>query len=46
MPRFIDLSATIANSREGSPEFFGAEFWYTGHDAGAEQIQACIVLPR
>ncbi|HGY09269.1 MAG TPA: cyclase family protein, partial [Oceanithermus profundus] len=37
MPRFIDLSATIANSPEGTPEFFKTEIAYADHEAGARQ---------
>ncbi|WP_287370329.1 cyclase family protein [Oceanithermus sp.] len=45
MPRFIDLSATIANSPEGTPEFFKTEIAYADHEAGARQIQALFGVP-
>ncbi len=45
MPRFIDLSATIANSPEETPEFFKTEIVYAAHATGAGQIQALFGVP-
>ncbi|NPA06390.1 MAG: cyclase family protein [Chloroflexi bacterium] len=45
MPRFIDLSAPIAPSPPGTPEFMRIEIQYFDHKAGAQQAQALLKIP-
>ncbi len=45
MPRFIDLSAPIAPSPEGTPPFLRVEIEYHDHQAGAAQAQALLKVP-
>ncbi len=45
MTRFIDLSATIAPSPEGTPPFLKVEIEYHDHKAGAAQAQALLKVP-
>ncbi len=45
MPRFIDLSAPIAPSPPGTPEFMRVEIQYFDHQAGAQQAQALLKVP-
>jgi kynurenine formamidase len=41
----IDLSATIAPSPEGVPEYLRTDIAYHSHAAGAEQAQAILKIP-
>lgn len=41
----IDLSATIASSFEGSPEYQRVDISYHDHDRGAAQIQTMFKIP-
>lgn len=43
--RFVDLSATIAPSPEGTPPFIRTDIAYHDHAHGAEQIQAILKVP-
>ncbi len=45
MPRFVDLSAPIAPSPEGTPPFLRVEIEYHDHQAGAAQAQALLKVP-
>ncbi len=45
MPRFIDLSAPIAPSPEGTPPFLRVEIEYHDHQVGAAQAQALLKVP-
>ncbi len=44
--RFVDLSAPIRKSPEGTPEFFKTEIVYHGHAEGAAQIEALFGVPK
>ena len=45
MPRFVDLSAPIAPSPEGTPEFLATRIDYSAHAAGASEIEALLGVP-
>ncbi len=45
MPRFVDLSAPIAPSPEGTPEFLATRIDYFAHAAGAAEIEALFGVP-
>ena len=45
MPKFIDLSATITNSPEGTPPFLATRIEYSDHTEGADQAQALLRVP-
>ncbi len=45
MTRFVDLSAPIAPSPEGTPPFLKVEIEYHDHKAGAAQAQALLKVP-
>ncbi|HQL00710.1 MAG TPA: cyclase family protein [Smithellaceae bacterium] len=44
--RFIDLSATIANTPEGTPEYSKTEIIYSDHAQGAQQARALGIMPH
>jgi kynurenine formamidase len=43
--RLIDLSTPIENSDPETPEFLRTEIEYSGHDAGAAQVEALLGVP-
>jgi len=45
MPKIIDLSATIANSPEGTPPFLATNIEYSDHTDGAGQVEALLQVP-
>ncbi len=45
MPRIVDLSAPIAPSPEGTPEFLATSIDYSTHAAGAAEIEALFGVP-
>jgi kynurenine formamidase len=44
--RFVDLSAPIAPSPEGTPEFLATRIDYSAHAAGAAEIETLLGVPR
>ena len=45
MPRLVDLSAPIAPSPEGTPDFLATRIDYAGHAAGAGEIETLLGVP-
>jgi len=45
MAKIIDLSATIANSPEGTPPFLATNIEYSDHTEGAGQVEALLQVP-
>jgi kynurenine formamidase len=45
MPRFIDLSASIAPSPEGTPAVLSTDISYVTHNEGADQIEGMFGVP-
>ncbi len=44
--KIIDLSSTIENSPEGTPDFLRIQVDYNSHDDGASQVETLLNVPR
>ena len=44
--KIIDLSSTIENSPEGTPDFLKIQVDYHSHDDGANQVETLLDVPR